>query len=77
MQKLCVIAEDKIKNDLKMTGSGSIMYDAWSNAGVHYVGLFAYYMKKVQIINKGKEDSQEEPGITSLSCAPMSKLLEN
>ena len=67
----------KINNELKDAGRGAIMYDAWSCAGVHYIGPFACCMKKVQIVDKGRVEYKEELGITLLSCAPMTTLVED
>jgi hypothetical protein len=44
------------------------------HGGVHYVGLFACYIKSSKVIINGKEEQTEEPEIVLLSVAPMSKI---
>ena len=41
------IVEDKIKEEMKVAGYGSIMHDGWSKFGTHYVGIFAQYNNAV------------------------------
>ena len=38
--------EVRVAKEMKTAGRGAIMYDAWTCASIHYVGLFVCYMRK-------------------------------
>ncbi len=39
---------DEIAKDMKDAGFGTIMHDGWTKFSQHYVGLFAYFNKKIK-----------------------------
>ena len=55
MQKLVRIGEWDISDEMKKTGVGGIMHDAWTCAGVYYVALFACYVRTVSVVEDGNE----------------------
>jgi hypothetical protein len=62
--QLVILVEQKVKDELAKTSCGAIMHDAWTRAGIHYVALFACYMKE-------KKNTKPEPFCTLLSVSPM------
>ena len=56
------IVEDKIKEEMKVAGYGSIMHDGWSKFGTHYVRIFAQYNNAVScFIGKVKSPPSNQP----------------
>ena len=47
------------------------MYDAWSKCGVHYIGIFACYIKRVNQLVNGVRNRLDKQVISLLSIAPM------
>jgi hypothetical protein len=62
--QLVILVEQEISKELADTTCGAIMHDARTRAGIHYVALFACYVKE-------KRTSHPEPCCTLLSVAPM------
>ena len=63
--------EKSIGRDMRTAGRGAIMYDGWSKCGMHYIGLFACYMKKVKVSEKKELKYEYVPKVTLISVAPM------
>ena len=76
MQKLCHISEQGVADEMKKAGKGVIMHDAWTCAGIHYVALFASYIRTITVVEKGKVIEREETAIVLLSCAPIETARE-
>ena len=47
------------------------MYDTWSKFGVHYIGIFACYIKRVNQLVNGVRNRLDKPVISLLSIDPM------
>lgn len=47
------------------------MYDAWSKCGVHYIGIFACYIKGGNQLVNGVRNRLDKQVISLLSIAPM------
>ena len=41
------MVEDRISAEMKDATRGSILHDVWMNNGVHFVAIFACYIKKI------------------------------
>ena len=72
--KLTPIVEEKIQEELKNAGRGAIMHDGWTLSGVHYIGLFACYMRNIKSYVEGRKQLTAVPTVTLLSCSPMAKI---
>ena len=69
------VVEKEVMKDLKKAGHGAIMHDGWTEAGVHYVGLFACYLRnKEKQVCEGEDIIVDVADIVLLSCAPMFKV---
>lgn len=66
MMKLVQIAEGKIRDELKST-KGAIMYDGWTENGVHYVGIYVVYNRTFGLYRNGVLETESELAITLLS----------
>ena len=53
---------------MKAAGCGAIMYDGWTLSGVHNVGLYASYNRKI------KGSIELKPTISLIACAPMGAI---
>ena len=71
------LVEKKIQLEMEQAGQGSILHDGWSKFSVHYIGLFACYMKAVNIQKGIKVMKEEEPTLVLLSCAPMPEISDD
>lgn len=70
--KLTELVEQRISRELKAAHVGTILHDGWSYGGVHYIGLFASYIRQVGICKADKiNQTQDVVELTLLSCAPM------
>ena len=56
---------------MEKTIKGATSHDAWTCAGVHYVGLFACCIRTVTVVEDGKKIQHDQPPIHLLSCAPI------
>lgn len=64
--KLVEIAKGKIRDELKST-KGAIMYDGWTENGVHYVGIYVVYNRTFGLYRNGVLETESELAITLLS----------
>lgn len=71
MQTLVRIREREVLDEMKKAGHGGIMHDVWTCAGLHYVALFACYVRTVRVVEDGNEKQKEQPAIHLLSRAPI------
>jgi len=62
--------EEIIADEMKDT-RGSILYDGWTNSGVHYLGIFACYMKDSKSIENGISINRPVLCMPLLSMSPM------
>ena len=84
MNKIVIEVEEKITEEMKSAGRGALMYDGWSKASTHYVGLMATYLREIVVwestgvgsANK-KKVLKKELAIVLLSVAPMAAINEN
>eukprot|EP00171_Calliarthron_tuberculosum_P005814 IDg5814t1 len=68
--KLVEIVEEKIRDEMKKT-KGAIMYDGWTDNGVHYVGIYVVYNRSFEVYGDGVLETETELAITLLSVSPM------
>jgi hypothetical protein len=68
---LVELVEKKIAAELHEAKCGAIMHDAWTKISVHYMGIFACYMRKIKVVNNGSLLENAKPECTLLSVAPM------
>ena len=68
---LVSIVEDKIKEEMKVAGYGSIMHDGWSKFGTHYVGIFAQYNNEVSCFIGKVKSTRLQPTNVLLAMRPM------
>eukprot|EP00171_Calliarthron_tuberculosum_P002904 IDg2904t1 len=47
MFSLFEIVENRISAEMRVT-KGAILHDGWTDSGVHYIGLFAVYVRKIR-----------------------------
>jgi len=59
--RLVELVEKRISQEMKEAGCGSILHDGWSHNSVHYVGLFASFIKKID----------STPRLVLLSVSPL------
>lgn len=52
--KLVDVVEWAIASDMSKY-KGEIMYDGWSKCSIHYVGIYACFMKKFSVMSLGKD----------------------
>ena len=52
LYKLVELAETRIGFQMKKASRGTIMHDRWGKNGVHYVAIFACFMKEVSEYKK-------------------------
>ena len=50
--KLVKLVEENVTNEKKTT-KGSLMFDGWSECGIHYIDVFAVYMKCSKEVENG------------------------
>ena len=72
VRKLTQMVEKPIAREMKEAGRGTLMHDAWSKGGVHYIALYACYVRRIMKVEKGETVFEEKPELTLLSCAPIS-----
>ena len=65
-----------IADEMKKSGRGSIVYDAWSMGGIHYIGLYACYVKKILEYKNGEILEKDKTVINLISCAPMLNAMD-
>ena len=64
--RLVKLVEIRIAKEMKEAGCGSILvHDGWSHNSVHYVGLFASFIKKID----------STPRLVLLSVSPLARFL--
>lgn len=71
IKNLTELVEAPLSKEMKEAGHGAIMYDAWTSADIHYIGLFACYIRHLSLYENGSKNILQEPVIQLLSCAPM------
>lgn len=69
--QLVELVELAISKELKSAMCGAIMHDGWSRGGIHYLGLFATYVKEMRFTKKGKATFTREAQSVLLSIAPI------
>ena len=57
--------------------TGAIVHDGWSNAGMHYFGVFASFMRKIKVVRNGESTEVEELCLPLLSVSPMAKVQQD
>ena len=73
MFKMVQVIERNIGKEMQCT-KGAVMYDGWSSNGVHFIGIFALYMRKIQSYGQKKTVGQKELCLNLISFSPMSKV---
>ena len=68
------IIERKISKEMAEAGRGSILHDGWTKYGIHFVCLYACYMKKVIMSSLKSETKSEQPQLVLLACSPMYQI---
>ena len=58
--KLVECVEDQIAEEIKKT-KGAIIYDGWTHHGMHFVGMFLSYCKKINYLDSGKMINETIP----------------
>lgn len=64
MFTLITLVEKAVSLDMFGTRR-AIMYEAWTDGGVHYLGAFAVYMRHVKVMQRGTSGVKEELTIHS------------
>ena len=59
---------------MEKAGRGTILHDGWSKNGVHYIAVFACFMKEVSEYRDKVEVSTLVPELVLLACSPMASL---
>jgi hypothetical protein len=77
MFTLVELVEQEIDKEMAAAGCGATMHDAWTKFSVHYMAMFATYMRKVKVVESGIHIMCEVPTCTPLSVAPMAQVDEN
>ena len=73
---LAKICESSLEIELKEAGRGAIMYDGWSKAGVHYIGIFGCYCRETYEVMGGVKTRKSSPEISLLFCSPIYDVIE-
>jgi hypothetical protein len=68
------LVEGAIAAEMKAAGCGALMHDAWTKMDVHYIGIFACYMREVKSKENGKDVIRKEPTSSLISVAPMASI---
>ena len=68
---LVELVQERISVEMKIADEGFILHDGWSKFGIHYVGLFASYCRKMSIIENGVQSTKYFPETVLLSVAPL------
>lgn len=61
--------EKNISDEMKVT-HGSVMYDGWSQAGVHYLVIISQYMKEIKLQENNETISKNELAMQLLFVSP-------
>jgi hypothetical protein len=78
MFKMVEMIEKVIGEEMKEAALGAVMYDGWSQAGTHFIGMIATYMKNIANVKKGGFiDYTKELRIALLPVAPMAQHPDN
>ncbi len=67
MFKLFEIVEPQIKDEMN-TAKGAVMYDGWTHNSIHYLGVFAVYMRTVAVFKNGFMSSESELALPLLAA---------
>ena len=73
--KLVQLVEETITNEMKTT-KGSLMLDGWSECSIHYIGVFAVYMKCSKEIENGIILAEKRLCIALQAASPMSMIVQ-
>lgn len=71
---LVKLVQIRISEEMKSSKIGAIMHDGWTRNGVHYVGVFACYVRLIDVSIKGRKVESEEVVTTLLDVAPMGNI---
>ena len=67
---LPISIEEMLADEMKATGKGSIVHDAWAEFGDHFFGLFATYMvTRLELDEDGILNNTTKPVISLLSVS--------
>lgn len=59
---------------MKKSRRGTILHDGWSKNGVHYVAIYACFMKEVSEYRNKVQVKGVVPELVLLACSPMASL---
>ena len=65
------LVEDRICNEMKTARRGTILHDGWSTNGVHYVAIYACFMREVKFNSHKIVTKSHSPQLFLLACSPM------
>ena len=65
------LMEDRIGNEMETAGRVTILHDGWSKNSVHYVAIYACYMREVRCNNQKIVKITNIPQLVLLVCSPM------
>ncbi len=68
MLKLVKLAGTRIKDEMKRT-KGAIMSDGWTANGTHFIGVFAVYMRTVQVLVQGVVREKQDLSLPLISVS--------
>lgn len=76
MLKLTRLVEERIAKMMTQT-KGAIVHDGWTSSGIHYYGVFASFMHKIQVVRNGVIEVKEEWVMPLISVSPLAKNSES
>jgi hypothetical protein len=65
------LVEKAVAKEMREAGCGALMHDAWTKVDVHYIGIFACYMRNINIVVDNQKVSKKEATSALLSVSPM------
>ena len=77
IHKIVKEVKGKIAKEMREAGRGSILYDAWTECSLHFVAIFACYIRKIKGMKDGVPITTEKSEIKLLSVAPMMDVMNN
>ena len=74
LYKLVELVESNICYQMKKARRGTILHDGWIKNGVHYVAIYACFMKEVLEYRNKVEVKDVVPELVLLASSPMASL---
>jgi hypothetical protein len=77
MCTLFELVEPLIDLDMATAGCGATMHDAWTKFKIHYMAMFACYIRKAKAVVEGEMTFRNIPMCTLVYVAPMAQVDKN